>query len=65
MAVAVSSHNRSVNASPPYGGSGFRSARSPEGSHASLHPHFFVPEKPLRGFLIGRKKTSFTAKRYA
>ncbi|WP_461251810.1 hypothetical protein, partial [Treponema sp. R8-4-B8] len=47
---ACPSHNRSVNASPPYGGSGFRSARSPEGSHASLHPHFFAPVKPLRGF---------------
>jgi len=30
------------------GGSGFRSAMSPEGSHASLHPQFFAPEKTLR-----------------
>jgi hypothetical protein len=32
-------HNRTVYASPPYGGSGFRSARS----FASLHPHFVDP----------------------
>jgi hypothetical protein len=36
------SHNRPVYASPPVGGSGFRSARSLR-SHASLHPHFVGP----------------------
>jgi hypothetical protein len=31
------------NCSPPYsGGSGFRVARSPKGSHASLQPQFAV-----------------------
>jgi len=33
--------------------------------HGFVPPHFFAPEKLLRSFLIGRKKTSFTAGRYA
>ena len=43
MAYGTTAHNKSVYASPPVGGSGFRKARSvglrPR-SHALLHPQF-------------------------
>jgi hypothetical protein len=57
--MAQTSHNRTVYASPPYGGSGFRFARSLR-SHAQLHPHFASPglcyAKPLFGLAKRRKQ---------
>jgi hypothetical protein len=61
MLYGQTSYNRTACASPPVGGSGFRSARSfrapaTQGTlhfHASLHPHFCSPglcfAKPLFG----------------
>jgi hypothetical protein len=62
MEYGATAHNRTVYASPPVGGSGFRFARSLR-SHAQLHPHFCKPWKPTVSF-IGLAKTSYTAGRY-
>jgi hypothetical protein len=61
MEYAPTSHNRIVCAAPPYGGLAYKKPQS------GLRPFvrffsgtFFCALKPLRGFFIGRKKTSHT-----
>jgi hypothetical protein len=49
------SYNRSITASPSYGGSGY----APLCVFSS--PHFFVCEKLLRSFPVANKKPSVTA----
>jgi hypothetical protein len=59
------SHNRTVTASPPYGGSGYtkhQSAQAPLWCFVS--PHFFAPVKMLRIF-TGAKKCQLQPERYA
>jgi len=59
MKYGTTSYNRIVCASPPYGGSGFRSLgrlRLPR----SLHPHFFVRWNCFAISLSRTKKTSHT-----
>jgi hypothetical protein len=56
------SHNRSVYASPPVGGSGYEKphkGRSPTGVFRS---HIFAIKKLLRSFFIATAKMSYTAR---
>jgi hypothetical protein len=59
MEYGTTAHNRTVYASPPVGGSGFRSPRSVATlhSHGSLHPHFGGPAIATQ-LLIRAAKTS-------
>jgi hypothetical protein len=63
MEYGGTSHNRTVYASPPVGGSGFRSARSLR-SHASLHPPFVGPGLCYAKPLFGPPKRRKQPKRY-
>jgi hypothetical protein len=63
MGYGTTAHNRSVNASPPVGGSGFRVARSLRFAPFPRHtpPTFCQPWSLLRKALIRAGKTSSTA----
>jgi hypothetical protein len=61
MVYARTSHNRTVYASPPVGGSGYGFARSwLRHSHAKPPPHFVGPAFATQT-LIRAAKTSYTA----
>jgi hypothetical protein len=63
MGYGATAHNRSVYASPPYGGSGFQSARSFRYATLPrlLPPTFLQPWSLLRKALIRAAKMSYTA----
>jgi len=62
MEYGTTAHNRSVTASPPYGGSGYEKPQSGLRPLCVFSPpQFFVCEKLLRSFLIANKKPSVTA----
>jgi uncharacterized MAPEG superfamily protein len=63
MEYVPTAHNKTVYASPPVGGSGFRFARSLR-SYAQLHPHFASPGLATQA-LIRAGKTSETIAHFA
>jgi hypothetical protein len=51
MVYAPTSYNRTVCASPPYGGTGYEKPQSAQAPFCGFFPpHFFVPVKMLRIF---------------
>jgi hypothetical protein len=64
MVYAATSHNRSVYASPPYGGSGFRFARS-AAPPTPNSTHIFASPGNLRFPFSGLQKRRKQPERYA
>jgi hypothetical protein len=59
MVYGQTAHNRTVYASPPVGGSGFRCARS--ATPPTLHSTHILAGLQTYGLLIRPAKTSYTA----